>query len=79
MKSSTWAFAVIVLLVATSLILIKNRNETRAVGAELHETIDIEFNKTDLKVCCQYNEGNEIKTCRILKKYDCSICLEKCS
>jgi len=76
MRTITFAFLIIMLIGASFVILIKNRNEA-VIGAELEET-SIEFNKSDLKTCCFYRGNNEIKSCKILKRFDCSICEEKC-
>ncbi|MAG47868.1 hypothetical protein CL617_04640 [archaeon] len=78
MKRVTWILIIVLLLVASSILLIKNRNESRAVGADFLTEDEIEFQKADLKTCCFYEENNENKACRILKRYDCSVCSSKC-
>ncbi len=76
MKATTLILLSIILIGASFAILVKNRNES-VIGAGLKE--DIIFNKTDLKTCCFYRENNEVKACRILKRFDCSICRDKCT
>jgi len=75
MKTWKWIILIVLILVVASGILYKNYNESE-VGSEL-DLIEIDIN--DLKECCSYNDGGELKTCRILKEYDCSLCDSKCS
>ncbi len=77
MKSITLILIIVILLGISSVILFKNWKESRVIGAELTQE-EITFNKTDLKVCCFYKENNEVKACRILKRFDCSLCEDKC-
>ncbi len=76
MRATTLILLSIILIGASFAVLVKNRNES-VVGAELKESIA--FNKTDLKTCCFYRENNEVKACRIIKRFDCSICENKCT
>ena len=74
MKLKYLIFISIVLLVASSIIIFNNYNDT--VKATISTQVSID--KSSLKECCTYMEDNEEKTCSILKEYSCSLCNSKC-
>jgi len=76
MKIWHWVLIIIVILILAGAILYKNYRENFVVGNEFEE---LEISKSDLKECCQYYENGELKTCGILKRFDCSLCESKCS
>lgn len=77
MKVGYWILIIIVILLVTVTILYKNYKEDIVVGDEPDE--ELEMNIEDLKICCEYYEDGELKTCSILERFDCSLCESKCS
>ena len=75
MKNWHWVLLIVIVLLASFTILYKNYKE-EVVGNSL-DTLEID--NQDLKECCTYFEGEELKTCAILKEYDCNLCDSKCS
>ena len=76
MKTKYWLLIVFLILVITTLILYKNYKENAVVGYNLEE---LKIDKSELKECCEYYENGELKTCSILKRFDCNLCEPRCS
>ena len=75
MKIIYWILITILIFLVAFSILYKNYKEDEVVGFNFEE---LEINKGDLKECCEYYEGGEVKTCAILERFDCSLCDSKC-
>ncbi len=74
----TWIIiAATVLLFAFGGILLYNNYNEGVVGYELTESFEI--NNSELKDCCSYKDDGETKICRILTRYDCSLCDNRCN
>ena len=76
MKIGHWALIIILILIVATLILYKNYKEDAVVGYNFEE---LELDKSELKECCEYYENGELKTCSILKRFDCNLCEPRCS
>jgi hypothetical protein len=77
MKIKYWMLIIIIILLVSIAILYKNYKENIVIGDEPGE--ELKLNMNDLKVCCEYYEKGELKTCSILKRYNCNLCEPKCS
>ena len=65
---------ILILLLATVLILVKNYNE--AVKGVSIDTLNLD--KDEIKECCTYFEDGEEKTCIVLKRFSCELCEARC-
>ena len=74
MRVKNWRIVVliIILLLGSILILVKNYNEG-VVGSE-NEVLNVK-----VKECCKYIQAGEEKTCSVLEKYSCDYCNKYCS
>ena len=74
MKLKWMTILILVLLLATAFVLIKNYNES--IKAAPIDNLNLD--KDEIKECCNYFEKGEEKTCVVLKRFDCNLCEARC-
>lgn len=49
-----------------------------AIEMDIDKIDHVAIDKSELRLCCEFEEAGKMKGCWVLSKYDCSYCEESC-